>query len=216
MPLGLLRREPNPSQRRCLRYLGKLVRTYGSEQEGVIPSSAGRRMNALHARLGELSEKLACLGPVADPYAWIPPEDRELPQDSPAEALCPYVPVAADRLQLSGKGSWDPTPYLSDDLWLAYVEPRSLLFGGPLLRGLSPTAPAKTLLRPCGWRGSGLPWGSYASSLLTHLSSRTTTRGSSVPRSRPGDCARLATGAGPTAWKLVFQALPGTFQRARS
>ena len=79
MPLGLLRREPNPSQRRCLRYLGKLVRTYGSEQEGVIPSSAGRRMNALHARLGELSEKLACLGPVADPYAWIPPEDRELP-----------------------------------------------------------------------------------------------------------------------------------------
>ena len=39
---------------------------------------------------------------------------------------------------------------------------------------------------------------------------------SSVPRSRPGDCARLATGAGPTGWRLVFQALPGTFQRARS
>ena len=160
VPLGLLRREPNPSQRRCLRYLGKLVRTYGSEQEGVIPSSAGRRMNALHARLGELSEKLACLGPIADPYAWIPPEDRELPQDSPAEALCPYVPVAADRLQLSGKGSWDPTPYLSDDLWLAYVEPRSLLFGGAPPPGSFPDCtredPAETLRLARLWSTLGL------------------------------------------------------------
>ena len=72
VPLGLLRREPNPSQRRCLRYLGKLVRTYGSEQEGVTPSSAGRRMNALHARFPLRCLRTRLLRPCAPMFRSLP------------------------------------------------------------------------------------------------------------------------------------------------
>ncbi|CAE7762310.1 mok12 [Symbiodinium sp. CCMP2592] len=80
VPVHLLQREPNRAQWRCLCYMGKLIRTYGSELEGVIPSTAGRRMSALRARLGELSEKLTKLGRPS------PTEWHGLPSD-PGETL---------------------------------------------------------------------------------------------------------------------------------
>ena len=160
VPLELLQREPNKPQLRCMSYLLGIIRTYGSEQEGVIPSTAGRRMKVLHARLGELSEKLSSLGPVGDPYAWMPPAEPELPQTNKAEALQPYVPVRADLLQISGNGAWNPAPYLSDELWLAFVEPRSLLFGGAPPEGTFPDCSREdveeTLRLARLWSGLGL------------------------------------------------------------
>ena len=130
VPLELLQRPPNAPQARCLSYLGALVRTYGSEQEGVIPSTAGRRIHVLQARLGELSNRLADLGPVGDIYSWAPPSDPVVPPDTLPEDQQPYQPAQAERLQISGRGLWDPMPFLPPDLQMAYAEPRSLLFGG--------------------------------------------------------------------------------------
>ena len=45
-----------------------------------------------------------------------------------AEELVPYRSLDPSRLKLSGSAAWDPTEYLSDTLWLAYVEPDSLLW----------------------------------------------------------------------------------------
>ena len=83
VPCELLCRPCNGPQAHALAYLEKLLRTYGSDLESVVPSSAGPRMNILQARVGELSERL---------------------------------------------GQWDPTPFLFDELRMAFVEPRSLLF----------------------------------------------------------------------------------------
>ena len=38
--------------------------------------------------------------------------------------LVPYRPLCSERLKISGRGQWDPSPYLSDLFYLPYVEPR--------------------------------------------------------------------------------------------
>ena len=48
-----------------------------------------------------------------------------------APALEPYCALDVSRLRLSGKGHWDPSPFLSDDLYMAHNEPRALLRGIP-------------------------------------------------------------------------------------
>ncbi|CAE7257709.1 unnamed protein product [Symbiodinium microadriaticum] len=42
-------------------------------------------------------------------------------------ALAPYRSLDADRLKLSGRANWDPSPFLHDALYLAFREPDSLL-----------------------------------------------------------------------------------------
>ncbi|CAE7243857.1 mok12 [Symbiodinium necroappetens] len=123
-PLELLQRPPNEPQARCLSYLGALVRTHGSEQEGVTPSIAGRRIHVLQARLGELSRRLSDLGPVGDIYSWVPPADPVVLPDTLPEDQQPYQPAQAERLQISGRGLWDPLPFLPPVLQMAYAEPR--------------------------------------------------------------------------------------------
>ncbi|CAE7206504.1 mok12, partial [Symbiodinium necroappetens] len=137
-----------------------LQRTYGSEQEGVIPSTAGRRIHVLQARLGELSRRLSDLGRVGDVYSWVPPADAEVPPDVLPEEQQPYQPAQADRLQISGRGSWDPLPYLPPDLQMAFAEPRSLLFGGLPSQEVFPDCsredPAETLKLALLWSAQGL------------------------------------------------------------
>ena len=50
-------------------------------------------------------------------------QKREHPQ------LQPYRSLDVDRLKITGQGKWPLGDYLESDLWLAYVEPRSLLHG---------------------------------------------------------------------------------------
>ncbi|CAE7042207.1 unnamed protein product [Symbiodinium sp. CCMP2592] len=54
----------------------------------------------------------------------------------------------ADLLQLSGTGSWDPTPFLSDELWLAYVEPKS----ASRTNRLRPLIPASEVVDLPAWK----------------------------------------------------------------
>ena len=126
VPLRLLRSPPNTAQQPVLTYLEALVRTYGSGQEGVVPSSTGRRMNVLHARLCEVSEHLTRLGSVGDAYRHVP-SGEDVPADTADEALQPCRALDAARLKLVGRAQRDPQPWLSDDLWMAYAEPQSLL-----------------------------------------------------------------------------------------
>ena len=72
VPLRLLARPPNPAQDRCLRHLRGLVQTFGDVEDGIFPAETGRRMNSLLARLSEVSQRLSVLGPLGDPYAFVP------------------------------------------------------------------------------------------------------------------------------------------------
>lgn len=45
-----------------------------------------------------------------------------------AAELEPYRKLDPSRLKITGAASWDPQEFLGDALWLAYVEPSSLLW----------------------------------------------------------------------------------------
>ena len=126
MPLEQLRRPPNAAQTRCLSYLEKLVRTFGSVEDGTLPSETCRRMNSIVARLGELSSRLTSLGSLGDPYSSVP-EGLHVPPSTVDESLDPYRSLDTSRLRIVGRGHWDPAPYLPADLAMAFAEPRSLL-----------------------------------------------------------------------------------------
>ena len=124
--LHALQRTPNEKQANMLDYLHRIVSAFGGVEETVV-SSAGRRSLQLVARLDELSRLLTNLGSVGDNYAHVP-EGLAVPTDNAAApGLDPYLSLTAGRLKLVGTGFWDPTPYLSDELYMAYVEALSLL-----------------------------------------------------------------------------------------
>ena len=101
-----------------LDYLSRIVSAFGGVEETVV-SSAGRRSLQLSARLNELSRLLTSLGSIGDNYAHVP-EGVKVPTDNTvAPGLDPYRSLQAERLKLVGTGSWDPTPYLSDELYMA-------------------------------------------------------------------------------------------------
>ena len=120
-----LRRPPNSSQRKALDYLERLVKACGAVESVHVPF-ASRRSAQLIARLSEISDQMTRLGPVSDPYGPAFPGVSPAPSERRA-ALSPYQSLCADRLKLSGKANWDPTPYLEDSLYLAFREPQSLL-----------------------------------------------------------------------------------------
>ena len=64
------------------------------------------------------------------------------------------------RMQISGRGLWDPLPFLPPDLQMAYAEPRSLLFGGlpgpEVFPDCSREDTAETLKLALLWSSQGL------------------------------------------------------------
>ena len=122
----LLAKAPNAMHTAFYRRLRCLIRAEGPAEMPDI-SASGRRMPQLSARLNELSDALTRLGPSCNPY------DRmfqgcSVPLDtSPAEELRPYRDLDAERLKISGSGAWDPQPYLTEELLMAFREP-NLLF----------------------------------------------------------------------------------------
>lgn len=84
---------------------------------------AGRRFPQLLARLGELSELITTTGITSQPYT----KDYEgLEVKKRADllpGLDPYRNADASRLKISGKGSWDITDLLPDELVMVYRDP---------------------------------------------------------------------------------------------
>ena len=93
-------------------------------------------LNYVHA-LVMMSQWLTKFGPSANPY------DKtfdgvDIPKTEVDEEQ-PYHDLDPKRLKLFGTGHWDATEFLSEELVMAYREPRSLLRGlasepGPFIR----------------------------------------------------------------------------------
>ncbi|CAK9097604.1 unnamed protein product, partial [Durusdinium trenchii] len=119
VPLESLCREPTSAQLRIFRNLKRMLKAFGSCGEVFQVPACGRRIPTLMALLSDLWE-----GAGGDPYSRVFPGSKDglaeiVPRDfGRAEELIPYR-------------SLDP-PFLSDPLWMAYMEPRSLLWTGDL------------------------------------------------------------------------------------
>ena len=128
---------PSPAQIKVLRDLRNLLRAFGSNEESFNVPQSGRRSTALVALLADLSDFVTWEGLAGDSYLRGFPgcaegfghEGAPVPsRNDRAEELVPYRSLDPSRLKLSGAAAWDPTDHLSDLLWLAYVEPDSLLW----------------------------------------------------------------------------------------
>lgn len=130
VPDHSLLRGPN-KQHRCLyERIRSLLKSDGSAS-GFSLAGAGRRFPELLARISDISTLLTRQGVTCDPYDKSC-KGMEVPKDdSGAPELRPYSDLNPDRLVLHGSASWDPCPYLNDELTMAFREPRSLLVDMP-------------------------------------------------------------------------------------
>ena len=53
---------------------------------------------------------------------------KEVPVVNDRDELIPFRPLEAERIKLTGTGNWNCAPYLSDLLYLPFVEPRINMF----------------------------------------------------------------------------------------
>ena len=123
-----LQREPNLEHFALYRRLAALIRSDGLSGSFELIST-GRKSPELVARLGQLSQMVSAVGSCGAGY------DRGVPGLDPSsdfdqvENYTPFTDLDASRLVLHGTGSWDVASLLSDELVMAYREPRSLLAG---------------------------------------------------------------------------------------
>ena len=87
---------------------------------------AGRRFPELTARLSELSDFVTAHGIAASPYTRTFPGYSEGPPVDNAKMpeLEPYRDLDAARLSIHGRGAWDITDFLGDELVMVYRDPR--------------------------------------------------------------------------------------------
>eukprot|EP00438_Fugacium_kawagutii_P033672 Skav204069 [mRNA] locus=scaffold3:515457:529911:- [translate_table: standard] len=132
--LSELERPPSLQQRRCLQRLRAFVAACGS-QPGVFPCAPGRSGPELISCLHDLEQFIdvnqldgaGYLGGAPVPSVRVPSQSQEHADEFPE--LAPYRQLAVDRLKINGQGKWPLKDYLQSDLWLPFVEPRSLLHG---------------------------------------------------------------------------------------
>ena len=121
----VLRRKPSTLQLAVHRRLRGFLKSEAVVGEFKLPA-AGRKFPQLIARLAELSSAVTFLGLSGTPYSTAF-QGAEVHQDNTwMEELEPYRSLNAERLKLSGSGSWDITSFLPDSLCMAYREPASI------------------------------------------------------------------------------------------
>ena len=123
-----LQREPNSEHFALFRRVASLIRSDGLAESFEL-TKTGRKTPELIARLSQLSDVVTAVGSCGASY------DRTYPGLKPEadlqvpENIVPFTDLDASRLALYGRGHWNVTGLLSDELVLAYREPRSLLAG---------------------------------------------------------------------------------------
>ena len=120
-----LGRAPTSAHCRIHRRVESFIRSDQGMPSFMI-AKAGRRFPQLIARISELSESITRRGLGGDQYSRTFPGCHNEELDDIPE-LHPYRDLQADRLRLFGKGHWDITDFLTDELVMAYREPRSIL-----------------------------------------------------------------------------------------
>ena len=136
VPIEAIALTPSSSQLATLARLRNLVRAFGSCSDTFDVPSSGRRTTSLIGLLTDLGEVLTWEGAAGDGYqrgfqgaAGGFAEAISVPRDlDKADELRPYRDLDPARLKITGTASWCPQEYLSDSLWLAYVEPASLIW----------------------------------------------------------------------------------------
>ena len=126
--LPLLRRPPGSHHHRVYDRLMRFIRACATT-ERISFMGCGRKSFQFGARINELVGALAKIGVASglqygrhEPIGTVP-MDNEV-----ADELKPYRSLDPSRLRLTGKGQWRCEDYLSDLLWMVYVEPRANCF----------------------------------------------------------------------------------------
>lgn len=132
--MELLQREPSKHHLDLYRRIKLLIESDGPAVVESLPK-AGRRFPELAARLGELSDALTKLGSTSNPYEKSYTGIDVSKSDHDEGILKPYHDCCPEKLKLFGKGSWDPSPFLGDDLCVAFKEPKVLLHHQPAPEG---------------------------------------------------------------------------------
>ena len=86
----------------------------------------GRKNPELFARLSEVTALLTKLGCSASPYSKVFTGYEITKDNTQFPELEPYRDLDPSRLLLFGRGHWDVTDFLGDDLVMAYREPESI------------------------------------------------------------------------------------------
>ena len=125
IPFEVLRRKPSSQQINVHKRLRGFLKSEAVAGTFKI-SAAGRKFPQLSARLAELSSAVTFLGLSGSPYTKAFQGAEVAVNNSVMEELEPYRSLDASRLKLSGSGLWDITPWLPDELVMAYREPASI------------------------------------------------------------------------------------------
>ena len=125
-----LLRGPNKQHRCLFERIRSLIKSDGLAS-GFSVSGAGRRFPELCARLAEISSVLTMQGVSSDPYDKKFQGVEVAKDNSKAPELSPYRDLDPSRIVLHGSGSWDPCPFLGEELQMAFREPASLLVDIP-------------------------------------------------------------------------------------
>ena len=155
----LVRRCPNPGHRQVVSRIAAFIRASGPSSVFSI-LGCGRKSFQLDAGFRELHRALQRLGLGVQGSYHGGPGDEEIENFVDADELIPYRSLDASRLKLSGKGQWGARPYMSDLLYMPYVEPRinqfSLVPPSGLLPDLSKVDPQEVLSLARVWDARGL------------------------------------------------------------
>ncbi|CAE7356391.1 unnamed protein product, partial [Symbiodinium microadriaticum] len=133
IPPDCLRRPPSELQATALSRLTELIKACA--RLGGTTLQAGRRGLQLAARHAEVLHHLRAAGLEVDSYFGKSPPAAVVPEFSEAlvphlpggpEELSPYRDLDAERIVLSGTGSWPLAEHLGPDLLMLYLEPRAM------------------------------------------------------------------------------------------
>eukprot|EP00438_Fugacium_kawagutii_P024536 Skav223316 [mRNA] locus=scaffold200:41903:46588:+ [translate_table: standard] len=119
----LLRRHPSSKHLAVYKRLWMFLKVCGSSG-AVSVSGCGRKSFQLDARFQELTEALEVLGLRGGTKYHSAAQGTKVYENNDADELRPYRPLDAERIKIVGTGAWNCAPYLSDLLYMVYMEPR--------------------------------------------------------------------------------------------
>ena len=125
--LRLMRRRPSSVHREVYARLMALVKAGGPVEDYSVIGS-GRKSAQLDARHSEVLAILQSLGLSEASKYHSGAVGCTVPVVNDRDELVPYRPLNAERIKLTGSANWDCSPYLSDLLYLPFIEPRINVF----------------------------------------------------------------------------------------